>query len=173
MSTAKLNIWIARRGRSCEIEDRFEHFVYITGCDGKPLRWCRKTYVRLRTRCGHLEVEVPPGCYIVGAVENASGIRPFGNHLTHVGIVRVNCGDHACVTLFDPTFHFCGTWFGRAIDTYLAGGVRGELAAAMQNAKPAVARLVAALQKEEPDDFTANLAKTLEAPAGKTKAKKR
>ena len=169
MSTATLNIWIGRRTKFCEIEDRFEHFVYVVHCDGTPLRWCRKTYVGLKTKCGHLELTVPPGCYIVGAVENAQGIRPFGNHLTHVGIVRVNCGDHACVTLFDPTFHFCGTWFGRAIETYLAGDVRGELGAALQNAQPAVARLVGALQKEEPDNFTANLAKTL--GTGKARAK--
>lgn len=173
MSTAKLNIWVTKRKQYCQIEDTFEHFVYVTDCEGRPLRWCGRTYVGLKTKCGHLELEVPPGCYIVGAVENASGIRPFGNHLTHVGIVRVNCGDHACVTLFDPTIHFCGTWFARAIDQHLAGGVRGELGAAMQNARPAVARLIEALNKEDPDAFTANLAKTLETPVAKAKAKKR
>jgi hypothetical protein len=30
-------------------------------------------------------------------------------------MVRVNCGDHACVTLFPPTAHFCGIWWVRAL----------------------------------------------------------
>lgn len=165
MSTAKLNVWILRRDKRCQIEDRFEHFVYVVDCDGNPLVWCGTKYVALKTKCGHLELEVPPGCYFVGAVTNpysAGDFPPFGNHLTHLAMVRVNCGDHACVTLFDPTAHFCGTWFQKAIDNHLAGGIKGELAIAMKEARPAIARLVTALEKGDPDNFTTNLQRTLE-----------
>lgn len=173
MSTGNLNIWILKSDKNrCLIEDKIDHYVYVVDCEGKPLKWCGKTYVGLKMRCGHLELTVPPGCYFVGAVRNpfsAASYPPFGNHLSHLAMVRINCGDHACVTLFDPTFHHCGTWFEKAIDVHLAGGVRGELAAAMKNAKPAVARLVAALEKEQPDTFALNLAKTL--GTGKARAK--
>jgi hypothetical protein len=31
-------------------------------------------------------------------------------------------GDHACVTLFPPTAHFCGTWFQIAMNTLVGLG---------------------------------------------------
>jgi hypothetical protein len=34
----------------------------------------------------------------------------------------VNCGDHACVTLFSPSAWFCGTWFANAIRGYADAG---------------------------------------------------
>jgi len=168
MSTGNLNIWVLKsEGNRCLIEDKIPHWIYVVDCEGKPLVWCGKTYVELEMKCGHLELTVPPGCYFVGAVRNPfSAIypkyRPFGNHLSHLAMVRINCGDHACVTLFDPTFHHCGTWFEKALDVNTTVGAAGELGAAMKAAKPAVARLVAALAKEEPDTFALNLAKALE-----------
>ena len=42
--------------------------------------------------------------------------------LTHIQVVRVNWGDHACVTLFSPTARFCGTWFEIAINTLIRLG---------------------------------------------------
>jgi hypothetical protein len=174
MSTARLDIWCLRRDEPCLVEDRFEHFVYVVDCKGNPIVWCGTKYVELKTKCGHLEIEVPPGCYFVGAVTNPYSAanekyRPFGNHLTHVAMVRVNCGDHACVSLFDPTFHYCGTWFDKATVGHLGGGIRGELGEAMQTARPALARLVAATAKQDPDPFTINLTKALETrqPKGK------
>jgi hypothetical protein len=78
--------------------------------------WCGKTYTFLKAKCGLLEIEIPPGCYTVFASMGA-GIPPFGNQLTHVQVVRANCGDHVCVTLFSPTGHYCGTWFASALQT--------------------------------------------------------
>lgn len=150
MKTSKLDIWITERGDPCRISTIKQHFVYVLHCNGEVLEWCGKRYVALPTECGHLELDIPPGCYVVGAVEFNSGVRPFGNYLTHVAIVRANCGDEICVTLFDPSLHFCGTWIGAATNTYLAGGAGGqaiprELAVAMQNVGAATARLVRAL----------------------------
>jgi hypothetical protein len=169
MSTGNLNIWVLKsEGNRCLIEDKIPHYVYIVDCEGNPLVWCGKTYVALEMKCGHLELTVPPGCYFVGAVRNPFSAvdpkyRPFGNHLSHLSMVRINCGDHACVTLFDPTFHHCGTWFETALVRNLGGGVvAGELGAAMKEARPVLRRLVAALEKEDPDTFAQNVAKALE-----------
>ena len=178
MSTATLNIWITQRGDPCRIATT-EHFVYVLECcTGKPLRWCKKEYSGLRTSCGHLELEIPPGCYIVGAVESTAGVAPLGNSLTHIAMVRANCGDHVCVTLFDPSLHLCGTWLGAAINTYVAGRGGGpplnqNLIGLLQNAGRAVDALVKAIPEDPISAQTAALA-ALPRPsaAAKGKAKK-
>jgi hypothetical protein len=131
MSTATLNIWITEFGDACHImKPHFpdgkleEWFVHITDCHGDPLVWCGKRYTFLPTKCGHLEIEIPPGCYTVFASHtpaNKVWVPPYGNRLTHVQVVRANCGDHVCVTLFSPTLWYCGTWFHQAINTQLEG----------------------------------------------------
>lgn len=151
MSTARLNVWASVIGRPCEIESKKTLYVYVLHCDGRVLEWCGRKYVALPTKCGHLEVEIPPGCYIVGAVENPNGIPPLGNHLTHIQIVRANCGDHVCVTLFNPTLHFCGHWFKTAMTGHAAAGGQGvprELTAAMRNAIDAVEKVEALLPQD-------------------------
>jgi len=118
-----MNIWVTGFGDPCHIEDKETWFVHILDCEGKPLTYCGKTYAFLPAKCGHLEVDVPPGCYTVFAGHSAqgAGVPPFGNRLTHVAVVRVNCGDHACVTLFSPSMWYCGTWFAHAVQTQMAG----------------------------------------------------
>src|SRR5262245_43268332 len=88
MSTARLNVWITQQGDPCRIENKKTLFVHVLHCNGEPLEWCGRKYLHIPARCGHLDIEIPPGCYIVGAVENPQGIPPLGNHLTHVAIVR-------------------------------------------------------------------------------------
>jgi hypothetical protein len=122
MSTATLNVWITAIGEPCHIASN-EWFVNIVDCEGKVLEWCGKVYREIPARCGHVEIEIPPGCYAVFAVENPNGIPPFGNQLTHIQIVRANCGDHVCVTLFAPSAHLCGSWFGNALRGNLSGFV--------------------------------------------------
>jgi hypothetical protein len=128
MSTAKLNIWVTEVGDPCKIDLEHKWFVHILQCDGSFLVWCRDgkpvPYTNILTECGHVEVEVPPGCYLVMATWSLSAGDPhrLGNHLTHLQVVRVNCGDHACVTLFPPTAHFCGTWFQIAMNTLVGLG---------------------------------------------------
>jgi hypothetical protein len=156
MTTATLNVWITGFGDPCHIEDKETWFVHITDCEGKPLEWCGKQFTFIPAGCGHLEVEIPPGCYTVFAGHSAQGqgIPPFGNRLTHVQVVRANCGDHVCVTLFSPSLWYCGTWFAHAVATQIEG---------LQNAKiePKLAheavRAVNALLKMLPvDTYTAN-----------------
>ena len=79
------------------------------------------------------------------------GDRPtsLGNHITHLQIVRANCADHICVTLFPPTFHWCGHWYLRALEDH----VRLETVA--RERADAVIEAVRALQDEVPmDPFT-------------------
>jgi hypothetical protein len=192
MSTAKVNIWVTETGDPCRISNR-EYFVYVLHCNGEVLKWCGKTYAfvprpkgqpidrSMQTKCGHLEIEIPPGCYIVGAVVNPSGIKPLGNHLTHIAVVRANCGDEICVTLFDPSLHICATWLGAAINTYVGGGGWGggvqlnpNVLGAMQNAGKALDALVRVLEPDRLAAATLELAKPAATPAGaKAKAKKR
>ena len=161
MSTAKLNVWITEFGDPCHIVDRDQWFVHITDCNGKVLEWCGKKFAFLPAKCGHLEIEIPPGCYTVFAGHNPQA-KPgsFGNRLTHVQIVRANCGDHVCVTLYSPTASKCGTWFAHAVHTQRraleAAGIDPEL---IQHTVKTVNKFVEALPY---DRFTQNTAFALE-----------
>jgi hypothetical protein len=152
MSKAFLCVWVTPVAKPCEIEDEKTLFIYVLKCDGKPLVHCGKKYVAIPTKCGYAEFEIPPGCYVVGAVENPDGIPPLGNHLTHIQIVRVNCGDRVCVTLFNPSAHFCGHWFLSAVRQHLeaaGNAVPAETARAIRNALQPLEALVKALPEDE------------------------
>lgn len=159
MSTAMLNVWITNFGDPCHIiaEHPPEHwYVHVVDCEGRVLNWCGRNYRNILAKCGHAEIEVPPGCYTVFASHTATASgTSFGNRLTHVQIVRVNCGDHACVTLFSPTLWFCGNWFTSAVQMYIPklekAGVDKQIAA---NAINAVQKL---LEKIPIDPYTAAL----------------
>ena len=129
MGTATVNVWVTEVGNPCKIDLQHQWYVHVLTCDGEFLTWCREgneptPYTNIKTRCGHAEFEVPPGCYLVMATWSPSVGDPhrLGNHLTHLQVVRVNCDDHACVTLFPPTAHFCGTWFQIALGTLVRLG---------------------------------------------------
>lgn len=186
MCTSKICVAITRRDDHCRIEDRFEHNVYVLDCDGKIFEWCKDKagkpirYVNMQTKCGLLEIEVPPGCYVVGAVDWAPSnttSQYLGNNLTHVAIVRVNCDDKVCVTLFDPSFHFCGSWFESAAKTILAGGGKGvpqALAAALKEVGPPLRAVMERLPNK--DTFVQNMVEgigTAPPRGGAAKAKKR
>jgi hypothetical protein len=69
-------------------------------------------YENLPFRCGHLEVEVPPGCYWAVAGYASPGPKWIHlNYTTHVGIVGVRCDETACVKLYNPTVRLCWDWF--------------------------------------------------------------
>jgi hypothetical protein len=63
---------------------------------------------------GHVTFEVPPGCYMVTASLHVwTGFSPgkealLGNLTTHKAMVNVSCGEHACVTVYQPTGIHCG-----------------------------------------------------------------
>jgi hypothetical protein len=165
MSTAMLNVWITEIGDPCHIikpsqQDPRGWFVHVLDCDGQVLEWCDRKYRDIPAKCGHAEIEVPPGCYTVlashtpGAGE-INGIPVFGNRLTHVQIVRVNCGDHACVTLFSPTMWHCGTWFKAAIAQEAAGLAKAGVN--RDTAKAAITAVDKLLGQMKIDPFTQNM----------------
>ena len=158
MSTANLNVWITRIGDPCHIDDGV-WFVHVLDCEGRVLEWCRKRYSFIEAKCGHVQIEVPPGCYVVFA-SAGPGVPPFGNQLTHIQVVRINCGDHACVTLFSPSMHFCGTWFAHAVAAQLAGLEKVKVDPKI--ARAAVEGVQAFLGKITPDQFTENMRRVVE-----------
>lgn len=161
MSTAKLNVWITRFGDACHIDDKEPYFVYITDCGGKILEWCGKKYASLPAKCGHLEVEIPPGCYSVFASHNPGATGPgFGNRLTHIQVVRANCGDHVCVTLYAPSLSHCGTWFAYAVKSQLTGLRAAKIDPELANA--AVKAVEALVAKLPPDAAAANMLKAVD-----------
>lgn len=131
MGLGKLNIWISDVGKPCDVLDRTttekdSWGVTIFNCK-EILKWkCGRylnssgkwvsvpngVYTHLPITCGHLEVELPPGCYwVVAANISASKSNMHFNYSTHIGIVIVNCDSVACVKLFNPSFQFCWDWF--------------------------------------------------------------
>jgi len=116
MGMAKLNVWVSGLDEPCKVDNR-TWYVTIYDCDGNVLEWCGKKYVVLPAKCGHLEVEVPPGCYYIKAVW---GFRLVGgiyyvNHFTDAAIVQARCNETTCVKLFNPSVHRCGIIYLHAI----------------------------------------------------------
>jgi hypothetical protein len=151
MGMATIQIWITSEGSPCTISERDEHdntpwYVAIMHCDGRVLKWCKTDYSAMVAECGHLEVKVPPGCYIIRAGE---GLRVdpktgglLGNHLSDHAVVTACCDETVCVTLFAPTLHNC--LFG--VHAALQEAAKTNLVP-RNLAEPAIAAL-AALRKE-------------------------
>ncbi len=118
MGMAKLNIWISGIDDPCSVDKR-TWYVTIYDCDGNVLQWCGKKYVVLPAKCGHLEVEVPPGCYYLKAVWSFWIVKPgfvyHANHFTDAAIVQACCDQTTCVKLFNPSAHRCGYIYVQAI----------------------------------------------------------
>ncbi|HEY6968709.1 MAG TPA: kelch repeat-containing protein [Candidatus Angelobacter sp.] len=112
----------------------YDWVVSIFHCDGEVLNWSEGRYRFHRddpwipikkhvppggklgwwydsvpTRDGHVEIELPPGCYVVRASLHTwfEDGRLFGNWATERAIVQVCCGEHVCTTLYAPTAHAC------------------------------------------------------------------
>ncbi len=145
MGMAKLNIWVSAIDDPCAIADDRTWYVTIYTCEGKVLEWCGKKYVVLPAKCGHLEVEVPPGCYRINAVWNFSiaGSIIHVNHFTDSAVVQACCDQTVCVTLFNPSTHRCGTILLRAVQDILSQRAIGpEVAQQVELAiNPLLARL--------------------------------
>ncbi|MBI3970171.1 MAG: hypothetical protein HY332_02680 [Chloroflexi bacterium] len=117
MGLGKLNVFVSQLDDGCKIDSR-TWFVTIYDCDGRVLEWCGRRYAVIPARCGHLEVEVPPGCYTLLAVWSF-GTTPagtiFGNHFTDHAVAQVCCDQTTCVTLYTPSAHRCGILFDVAL----------------------------------------------------------
>jgi len=132
MGMSKLNVFVSGVDDPCTVDQR-TWYVTIFNCDGSVLEHCGKRYVVLPAPCGHLEVEVPPGCYYIKAVWSFVIVTPNlvyrANHFTDAGIVTVCCDDHACIKLFNPSVHRCGFIYVRALqDMARQGVIEGALA---------------------------------------------
>jgi hypothetical protein len=137
MSTAKLNVYITELGQPCTITNR-TWVVAVAHCDGTVLNWSEGRwrtkdgdpwrpiplhappgtpplppgyyYENVPAYNGHVEIEVPPGCYAVSASMHTwylNGVL-LGNWYTHNAIVQACCGHDVCVTLYAPTKEACG-----------------------------------------------------------------
>lgn len=124
MGIGKLNIWVSDVANPCGTWDGAGQMT-IFDCKG-ILEWpCGRylapdgnwktvpngLYKDLPFRCGHLQVEVPPGCYWVIAGYVSPGKFIHLNYTTHVGIVQVGCDETACVKIYNPTIRLCWDWF--------------------------------------------------------------
>jgi hypothetical protein len=119
----RLNVWIHDRESPCKISDE-TWFVNITYCSGEILEWCGKRFGFLEAKCGHLEVEIPPGCYIVYALQ-LFWLPRFKFPLfleTHFAIVMVECDAAACVHLYYPTLRHITRQIGNAGNILAAEG---------------------------------------------------
>ena len=104
MGMGRLNVWVHDRNSPCRISDE-TWFVAVSYCSGETLEWCGKSFGFLEAKCGHLDVDIPPGCYVVHAVEFfwlPGGKLPLFLS-THFAIVMVECDASACVHLYYPT----------------------------------------------------------------------
>jgi hypothetical protein len=142
MGMAKLNIFVSGVDDPCGLDNR-TWYVTIYECDGNVLEWCGKRYVVLRAECGHLEVEVPPGCYYIKAVWGFTVVTPGlvyrVNHFTDAAIVNACCEETTCVKLFNPSAHRCGYIYVRALrDLVAQKAIKPELAGQMEEAIGAI-----------------------------------
>ncbi len=119
MGMAKVNVWVSGMDDPCAVDDSRTWYVTFYDCDGNVLQWCGRKYAVMPARCGHLEVEVPPGIYYIKAVWGYTVVRPGieyrVNHFTDATIVQASCDQTTCVKLFNPSAHRCGTILVRAV----------------------------------------------------------
>lgn len=124
MSLGRLNVFVSELDHGCKVDSR-TWFVTIYDCDGRVFEWCGRRYVALPARCGHVEIELPPGCYTLLAswsfAVGPGGII-YGNHFTDHAVAHVCCGEETCVTLYTPSAHRCGILFDVALRVMEARG---------------------------------------------------
>ena len=142
MGLATLNVFVSGMDDPCSVDNR-TWYVTIYDCDGNVLEWCGRKYVVMRAPCGHLEVEVPPGCYYIKAVWGFVVVTPGlvyrVNHFTDAAIVQACCGQTTCVKLFNPSAHRCGYIYVRALrDLVKQKAVKPEVARQAEEALQAV-----------------------------------
>ncbi|NBC16340.1 MAG: hypothetical protein GVY18_03380 [Bacteroidetes bacterium] len=132
MGLAKLNIFVSGIDDPCTVDQR-TWYVTIFNCDGSVLEHCGTRYVVRPAPCGHLHVEIPPGCYYIKAVWGFTVVTPNlvyrANHFTDAAIVTACCEQTTCVKLFNPSVHRCGYIYVRALrDLARQGVIEGNLA---------------------------------------------
>lgn len=138
MSTAVLNLWVTNLGEPCSIASDVSlpnaWVVAVSHCDGRVVNWSEGRFRWRRddpwisialhrppggtpgfwfdsipTRDGHVEVELPPGCYVVRATMHSWFVngRLYGNWATDRAVVQACCGEDTCATLYAPSAPAC------------------------------------------------------------------
>lgn len=117
MALAKIDIWVSEMEDPCGVDDEHNWYVIIYDCDGRILKWCGKRYFLMPAKCGHLEVDLPPGVYYIRAVWGYSHTGPLYhvNHYTDAAIVQASEREAVSVKLFNPSLHRCGYIFLSAV----------------------------------------------------------
>jgi hypothetical protein len=139
VSTSTLDVWITNLGEPCTIasDSGLPHawVVAVSHCDGRVLNWSEGRYRHhsddpwtripshtppgsttagtfyesIPTLDGHVEIELPPGCYVVRASMHTwftNGLL-YGNWATERAIVQACCGEEVCATLYAPSAIAC------------------------------------------------------------------
>jgi hypothetical protein len=102
MGLATLNVWVHDKQDPCKISNDV-WLITVTYCNGNPVEWCGRTYWIEEAKCGHVDIQLPPGCYIVYGFQFIP-FKPFPLlNLTEHAIVVVACDQLACVHLYTPT----------------------------------------------------------------------
>ncbi len=84
-------------------------FHQVPGFGGPPVGPQGWWYDNVPTRNGHVEIEVPPGCYVLrgSAHFGISDGRLLGNWATDHAVVQACCGQEICTTLYPPSAGGC------------------------------------------------------------------
>jgi hypothetical protein len=161
MGFVTVDVWIVSEKDPCKISEFDDHDnaqwqVAIMNCDGTPLLVCGKPQVGIPAPCGHAEVKVPPGCYIIRGgegmrVDPNNPRRVLGNHMTDHAIVTACCGKEICVKLFAPSAHNCVFGVKWVIETGLANNF-----VTAETGKRALAALTEFQKTLEPSAFDKN-----------------
>lgn len=138
MSTAILDVWVTNLGDPCSIANDpglpNPWVIAVAHCNGNVLNWSEGRYRHHRedewtpirehglgdrgsgwwydsipTRDGHVEIELPPGCYsIIGSMHTwfTNGVL-YGNWHTDHAIVYARGGDEISTTLYAPSAMHC------------------------------------------------------------------
>lgn len=90
---AILDVWIAKPGDACLVDDD-EWLVTVDDPHGLIFEWAGTTYANLPAPHAHWAGTIPPGCYVVHAVNARTGAT------TDHTITTVGCTGDVCVRLF-------------------------------------------------------------------------
>jgi hypothetical protein len=133
MGLARLNVWFADINHPCKkVQNAGGPLlrVNIYDCDG-IFQWCGRKYQGIVAPCGHVEILLPPGCYLVAGTVAGSIAIPghppgdYPNYDTDLVKVDLCCDDHVCITLIPHNLHSCIWWANTALQTHLALGTPG------------------------------------------------
>jgi hypothetical protein len=69
-----LDVWIGRPGAACQVDDASWR-VTIYDAHGKIYQWAGATYANLNAPHAHWAGTIPPGTYVVRAVNSATGAK--------------------------------------------------------------------------------------------------